>query len=150
MRRQILLAVRPDERASATLDTAAWIARELGAGVTLLYVAVELETISQVAGGAGLSEEAAAERIRSEVQRDLEAVARRHLQGVDVGMRIEQGDIVERIITVAEQVGASLIVVGTHGRTAAARLVLGDTADAVLAAARCPVVVVPRGRGAGE
>ena len=146
MTRRILLSVRPDTRAAATLETGAWLARELGAEVVLLYVATELDTVAQIAASTGVSEESAEQQIRAEAQRDLEEVVRRHLDGVSVSLRIERGGVVERITEVAGEVGASLVVIGTHGRTGAARLVLGDTSDAVLRAAHCPVVVVPRGR----
>ena len=150
MTRRILLSVRPDTRAAATLDTGAWLARELGAEVVLLYVATELATVAQVSAGTGVSAESAEQQIRAQVTRDLEEVARRHLQGVAVSIRIERGDVVKRITEVAAEIGASLAVIGTHGRTGAARLVLGDTSDAVLRAAHCPVVVVPRGRESEE
>ena len=39
---------------------------------------------------------------------------------------------------------ASLIVIGTHGRTGLARLVLGSIAEGVAQAARVPVMLVRR------
>lgn len=150
MAHSILLAVRPYERATPTLETAAWLARDLGASITLLYVAVELSTAPQVASAMGMAEDAARERMRKEAIRQMDAIAGRQLAGVDVTVRVEEGDVVERITTVAADTGASLLVVGTHGRTAASRLVLGDITDDVLKAAPCPVVVVPRPRSASE
>ncbi|HUF13495.1 MAG TPA: universal stress protein [Longimicrobiales bacterium] len=150
MAHSILLAVRPDERATATLETAAWLARDLGASITLLYVAVELSTAPQVANATGIAEDAARERMLEEVMRQIEALVRKRLAGLDITVQVEEGDIVERIMAVAAATGASLLVVGTHGRTAASRLVLGDITDDVLKAAPCPVVVVPRPRGPSE
>jgi nucleotide-binding universal stress UspA family protein len=42
----------------------------------------------------------------------------------------------------AEELGAELIVVGSHGRTGFARFVLGSTAERVTRLAHCPVLVV--------
>lgn len=48
----------------------------------------------------------------------------------------------------AKQVGADLIVVGTHGRTGIAHAVLGSVAERVVQRAACPVLVVPFARTA--
>ncbi len=42
----------------------------------------------------------------------------------------------------AEELGADLIVVGSHGRTGFTRLVLGSVAERVTRLAHCPVLVV--------
>ena len=39
--------------------------------------------------------------------------------------------------------GADLIVMGTHGRTGLAHLLLGSVAEATLRRAPCPVLTVP-------
>ena len=150
MARSILLAVRPDERATSTLETAAWLARELGASVTILYVALELATAAEVSTATGIDVDAARERMREEAVRQIEAMVGGRLDGVPVTIVVEQGEVVERITATAAGTGASLLVVGTHGRTAASRLVLGDITDEVLKAAPCPVVVVPRPRAPSE
>jgi universal stress protein A len=47
-------------------------------------------------------------------------------------------------------VGAELIVMGTHGRSGIAHVVLGSVTERVLHRATCPVLVVPeRKRPAG-
>jgi nucleotide-binding universal stress UspA family protein len=46
----------------------------------------------------------------------------------------------EAIVETARQRGADLIVVGTHGRRGAARLMLGSVAARVVAGAPCPVL----------
>lgn len=49
----------------------------------------------------------------------------------------------EAILEVADQRGADLIVMGTHGRTGLARTVIGSVADRVVRHADIPVVLVP-------
>ncbi|MDT0630848.1 universal stress protein [Rubrivirga litoralis] len=51
------------------------------------------------------------------------------------------------VLRYAAEAGADLLVVGTHGRGGVARLLLGSVAEAVVAAAPCPVLTVPS-RGA--
>ena len=46
------------------------------------------------------------------------------------------------ILEVAEEVGADLILVGTHGRTGISRALLGSVAEKVVREAGCPVLVM--------
>jgi nucleotide-binding universal stress UspA family protein len=46
------------------------------------------------------------------------------------------------ILSLAEEVGADLILLGTHGFTGLERLVMGSTAERVVREAGCPVLVV--------
>ena len=52
------------------------------------------------------------------------------------------GPTAKAIVDYAAQSGASLIVMGTHGRRGLAHAVLGSVAGQVLRGARCPVLVV--------
>lgn len=55
------------------------------------------------------------------------------------------GNPAEEILSYAAKHGIDLIVLGAHGRTGLSRLLLGNVAERVLRAARCPVLVVPAG-----
>jgi nucleotide-binding universal stress UspA family protein len=48
----------------------------------------------------------------------------------------------EEIIRKAEETGASLIVLGTHGRTGIDHLIFGSTAERVVRSAACPVLTI--------
>lgn len=48
----------------------------------------------------------------------------------------------KEILQYAQSANIDLIVIGTHGRTGLARLVLGSVAEAVVRAAPCPVLTV--------
>jgi nucleotide-binding universal stress UspA family protein len=48
----------------------------------------------------------------------------------------------DSVVKVAEQIRADFIAIGTHGRTGWDRLQLGNTAEALLRHARCPVLTV--------
>jgi len=52
------------------------------------------------------------------------------------------GDPYEAISRVAKSEGADLVVMGTHGRNAIARLVIGSVASRVIATCPCPVLTV--------
>lgn len=53
------------------------------------------------------------------------------------------GAAYHEILKKARQEGADLIIMGTHGRTGLARLVLGSVPEKVLRLASCPVLTVP-------
>jgi nucleotide-binding universal stress UspA family protein len=63
--------------------------------------------------------------------------------GVAVTIRFETGQAVPTIVDGAADVGADLIVMGSHGTNGFERLLLGSVTDEVLRKAGCPVLVVP-------
>ena len=62
--------------------------------------------------------------------------------GFKVDTAVEVGDIRERIIDAAEEWGADLIVVGSHGRSGIPRFLLGSVAEFVARHANCSVEIV--------
>jgi nucleotide-binding universal stress UspA family protein len=54
-----------------------------------------------------------------------------------------EGDPREEIIAVANEWGANIIVLGTHGRTGLTHLLMGSTAEYVVRHSKVPVMVVP-------
>lgn len=65
-----------------------------------------------------------------------------HAGHVRVESQVMEGDPVDMILRAAEETHSDLIVMGTHGRTALARLLLGSVAEMVLRKAPCPVLTV--------
>lgn len=72
-------------------------------------------------------------------------VARAKKAGVRAVGLLRQGIPAEEIVRAAKATRAGMIVMGTHGRTGFARLVLGSVAARVVGTASCPVLTV-RGR----
>lgn len=54
------------------------------------------------------------------------------------------GDPAPEIVALAQELGAELLVVGSHGGDALHRLLVGGVASRVVRDAPCPVVVVPQ------
>jgi nucleotide-binding universal stress UspA family protein len=63
---------------------------------------------------------------------------------------IAEESALEETMRLAESLPAELIVVGTHGRTGLARVVLGSRASSVIENAPCSVLVTRQGRGAAN
>jgi nucleotide-binding universal stress UspA family protein len=58
-----------------------------------------------------------------------------------VETKLLQGIVASEIVTLAEQDGFDLIVMGTHGRTGIQHALLGSVAEKVLRRAHCPVLI---------
>jgi universal stress protein A len=56
--------------------------------------------------------------------------------------RVEEGDPAAEILRAAEEWGCDLIVMGTHGRTGLAHLLMGSVAEQAIRTAPCSVLVV--------
>ena len=57
---------------------------------------------------------------------------------------IPMGRPEEGIVKAADFKSASLIIVGSHGRTGLKRLLMGSVAERVIGDAKCPVLVVKK------
>jgi len=80
------------------------------------------------------------ETLRSALTRDAEAV----LADAKVSFRVqvETGDPIHRILEIAGQEQADLIVLGSRGLGGFTSLLLGSVCDSILHHAQCPVLVV--------
>jgi nucleotide-binding universal stress UspA family protein len=78
----------------------------------------------------------------TKVVRGLEAEASQ--QGIALDTMIPVGRPEAGIVKAADFKGASLIIVGSHGRTGLKRLLMGSVAERVIGDAKCPVLVVKK------
>lgn len=82
-------------------------------------------------------------QVRSQAQRELaKLVARARKAGVRATSLLLEGPPADRIVRAARARRADLIVMGTHGRSGLARLLVGSVAERVVASAPCPVLTV--------
>jgi nucleotide-binding universal stress UspA family protein len=75
-----------------------------------------------------------------------QAAAAIRLAGVNVTTHAVREDPADALLSVADKVGASLIVVGSKGMHGARRLALGNVPNQVSHKARCNVLIVATGR----
>jgi nucleotide-binding universal stress UspA family protein len=69
-------------------------------------------------------------------------VAKAKKSGVRVKGLLAEGAAHEQIVRIARTKRADMVVMGTHGRSGLAKLLLGSVAGRVVAAAPCPVLTV--------
>ena len=85
------------------------------------------------------------QRIRNERIASLRSLGERHLSGsFDVGIEGSE-DVPQAILEAADDYGADMIAIGTHGRTGLRRVLGGSVAEEVIRQARIPVFVVHQG-----
>lgn len=129
---------------SATIaERGAALAAQLGARVVLLHVTqlpVGVSAGSPVAVGDRV--QAVEEYLAVDTRLRLQALAARLGGTISVEARV--GPVVPTILQVAQHVGADLLVLGTHGRSGLARVVLGSVAESVARESSIPVVMVRR------
>jgi nucleotide-binding universal stress UspA family protein len=72
---------------------------------------------------------------------EAETIARAEGLGID-GLHVANSPAAEGILTAARELGADLVVMGSHGRRGLGRLLLGSQAAEVLAHSSIPVLIV--------
>jgi universal stress protein A len=145
--RSILVPTDFSECARYAVPVAAELARLLGARVLCLHV---VEPVAQPMGWTPMAEPMPAaelgERIEETAARDLPAFSKsEEFAGLEVEDLMAHGEPAAEIVRVAEERGAGLIVISSHGRTGLGRILFGSTAESVVRHARCPVLVVKPG-----
>jgi nucleotide-binding universal stress UspA family protein len=123
----------------AALDVAAALARERQA--TLIVAHCE-ETPLAVAGGEfayGIPM-ATDDKLLSMLDDVLARV-----DGVHCEKRLLRGVPWRAMVGLAEKENVDLIVLGTHGRTGVARVLMGSIAEAIVRHAKCPVLAIRQG-----
>ena len=150
MYRRIVIALDGSELAERVLPYVEALAEKFGSAVTLLRATTPPGTI--IARSAGGADAVAAPVVDPapivEAER-LDAAAylaeltqRLRDEGWTVDHVQPEGPVAETIVAHADQAGADLIAMTTHGLGGLGRLVLGSVADEVVRTAHCPVLLV--------
>jgi len=123
------------------LTYAADLAKALGAEVVVMH-AFEIPVIG-FPDGALVATPELASRVLEGANTGLErAIAAHKNAGVPLRSMVKQGPTWQTIIETATEIGAGMIVMGTHGRHGLPRALLGSVAEKVVRAAHCPVLTV--------
>lgn len=132
------------EHARAALSTAVDLAQRLGSDLRLLHV-VQAPAYGYFGfSSAPPAPQADLTEAKDGAMQSLRQIvaAIEQAPGKVEAHVVEGATIVEMIREYAEEVGADLIVMGTHGRTGVAHVFLGSVAERTLRGSPCPVLVV--------
>lgn len=150
MYRHILVAIDGSQASRHVAEHAFELAAQLGTAVTVLHV---LEDVSVPFVQYGMEPYVDLEAVTPEVVEAQRSGADRLVADTAAlapdGLRVEQvvleatgRRIGEVIAGAADERGADLIVMGTHGHRGLSRVFLGSVADAVVRSATVPVTLV--------
>lgn len=122
------------------LDYAADFARQ-GDGQLILMHVVD-NPLTDFYGPRGANFYAEVEHAIEKSRQLLADAARAHVAGVPYEVVVKHGNPYTEILDLATAQHADLIVMSTHGRTGAQRLVIGSVTEKVVRTAPCPVFTV--------
>ncbi len=136
---RILLPVDGSEPAVMATQYAVVLAKTFGASIKAIYVDTGLETLE-------LPEEIEAEDVYEGVHASVKGlvIAKTMCDRNDVKCEVEiiKGGVAKRIIAVAEEFDADMVIMGDTGRTGIKRIALGSIAETVVKGSDRPVFVV--------
>ncbi|HEY7059365.1 MAG TPA: universal stress protein [Vicinamibacterales bacterium] len=143
--KKVLVATDFGEASAAALRYGRAFASTFGAALQVLHVTenLALMPLASLEGNVGLG---------PGVQEDIERAARRQTEALLThtdrrwlraeAVTITSDRAADAIVEFARANKVDLIVIGTHGRRALARLVMGSVAERVIRTAPCPVLTV--------
>lgn len=119
------------------------IAQRAGASVTVLYAVYPNEGVNNNMYDAFFIDDYVKERLSGMKTWTEKFTASPHLKDVEIRLECKMGFPVSTICQTAEDVNASLIVMGTTGASGLSGVLLGSVASGVIAGSKAPVLVVP-------
>ena len=141
---RILYPTDLSAEAAPALAYAASLARWYKASLTVLHVVPTLDAIQVPPEALGESTHVAYPPSQDAIVADMRrTLTLDRFDGLDLDVCVETGDPDRVIVDQALARGASLVVMGTHGRRGFDRLFHGAVAERVLRRAPCPVLMIP-------
>lgn len=135
------------EDSTLALGYAEEIARRFSAEIILLHVDQPLPPVMVSPEIGPMMDVGAMSRIAEEqrllAQRELDAIVNRlRVGGFRARSLLKVGSPFLEIVNTAQAEGVDLIVMGTHGRTGLAHVLMGSVAERVVQKAHCPVLTI--------
>jgi len=139
--RRILVPIDFTEVSAHALDWAIELAASVGASVTVLH-SYAIPVVGYP-DGALIPTPQVVTGLAEAAQKALETAVAGHRRGsVPLETVLREGEAWEVIVSVADDLDADLIVVGTHGRHGLARALLGSVAEHVVRTSHRPVLTL--------
>ncbi|WP_103535341.1 universal stress protein [Streptomyces sp. SM11] len=145
---RVVVGVDVDDLPSGLMEFALETAEARNAALEVVYVATRPELLGTGPTGPALMDDEAVSSSAQERLENMLASYRSDHPGLDLQGHVKRHHPAEALVDASRH--ASLLVVGSHGRTGLKRLLLGSVSGKVLHTALCPVAVVPtahQGRG---
>jgi nucleotide-binding universal stress UspA family protein len=150
--RKFLVPIDFSEHSKKTVESATQLAVLTGANITLMHVFQVPDYPAAFYQGLYTEHEQVriqVDLLKREANAQLALVIEQIVaQGLEAQPLLRIGNPYDEIVGAAKEIGADLIVIGSHGHAGLERFLLGSTADRVVQYAPCPVLVIKKKRGA--
>jgi len=140
---KLLVAIDLSESTEKIVKKVKEIAKTLSAKVWLLHVAEPEPDFVGWEVGPQPERDFHSKIFHGEHRRIQEIADRLRKDGLDTTALLVQGGTVETILNEASKLDVNMIVVGSHGRSAMYKLLVGSVCEGVLHKSECPILVVP-------
>lgn len=147
--KRILVPVDYSENSRASLEYAARLAQEAGAALCIVHVWDRPTYVTDaLLVGHGPNQRPLGDLIRENAERDMKEFLETATvpEGVLWEERLLSGDPASALVKHLEAEPYDLVVVGTHGRSGFAHLLLGSVAERLVRHSPVPVLTVPTRR----
>jgi nucleotide-binding universal stress UspA family protein len=136
----VLLATDGSKDAELATTTAVDLANRTTSELQIVYV----EQAVYVPGGAGFWSGVPSGYLEQQARKQLDAMVEkvRSAGGEVAEAHLRVGNAAPEIVTLAEEIEAGLIVMGSRGQGGIRRALMGSVSDAVVRHAHCPGLVV--------
>jgi nucleotide-binding universal stress UspA family protein len=129
--------------AAAAAEVAAELAIRLGASVDIVTV-VDTSAFEYIYRDVAYRAQRIAD-VRGRALSEAQQFADDHFNGIErmrMKVHVRDGDVFSSLMHAARDLGSDMIVMGTHGRTGIAHLVIGSIAEKMVRASPIPVLTV--------
>lgn len=150
--KHVLIALDYDPTAQLIAETGYKLAKQLQASVTLLHVVANdvyysTRAYSPIMGFAGFTPAEPAEFTDNshllEAAHNYLNTSRAHIGDSSIQIMVKEGDFASTILQVADDVHASILVLGSHSRRWLEKVIMGSVTEQVLKSAKIPLLIIP-------
>ena len=150
--RTVIIALDYEPSAQLVAETGYIIASGLGADVVLLHVVADnvyytTPEYSPIMGFTGFSSTDVISHVGTEelkiASTDYLNISKHHLGDDTIRTMVVEGETSEAILKTATNLGAGMIVMGSHSRRGLDKLLMGNIAEEVLRQTHIPLVIIP-------
>jgi nucleotide-binding universal stress UspA family protein len=146
--RKLLVPIDFSEHSKKTVEAATQLAVLTGGSITLLHVFQVPNYPAAFYQGLYTEHEQVKTQVdllKREANAQLALVIEQIVaKGLEAHPLLRIGNPYDEIVTAAKEVGADLIIIGSHGHAGLERFLVGSTAERVVQYAPCPVLVVKK------
>lgn len=139
----ILVSLDISESTDKVIATASQLASAMSAKLYLIHVTEPEPDFIGYGVGPQIVRDSVSNEFHKEHEQIQKIAEKLRQQGLNTRGLLIQGSTVDTLLKQAEKRDVKMIVMGSHGRGAVYKMLIGSVSEGVLRGAQCPVLVVP-------